>query len=98
LNKVEPSESVDRRNLFAKAYDRSSCLDESKELWPKMPFVVERFTFAGRAEGLAGAGARPDFPFVGPPGETERVAPDADSGKEVTLGVSGKVGGPNIGN
>ena len=64
LNKVEPSESVNGRNLFAKTNDRSSCFDETKELWPKMPFVVERFAFAGRAEGLAGTGARPDFAVV----------------------------------
>ena len=55
LNKVEPSESVNGRNLLANAYDRSSCFDESKEFWPKMPFVVERFAFAGRAEWLAWA-------------------------------------------
>jgi len=47
LNKVEPSKSVCRRNLFAKANERSSCLDESKEFWPKMPLIVERFFLAG---------------------------------------------------
>jgi hypothetical protein len=55
LNKVEPSESVNGRNLLAKANDRSSCFDETKEVWPKMPFVVERLAFAGRTEGLTGA-------------------------------------------
>jgi hypothetical protein len=73
LNKVEPSESVNGRNLLAKRNDRSSCFDESKELWPKMPFVVERLAFSSRAERLAGAGARPDFALVGPSGEPERV-------------------------
>jgi hypothetical protein len=55
VNSVEPSESVNRRNLLAKAYERSSFADEKKPDWPKMPFVVERFSFAGGAEGLAGA-------------------------------------------
>jgi hypothetical protein len=73
LNKVEPSESVNGCNLFAKANERSSCFDEWKPLWPKMPFVVERFAFAGRAEWLAGAGAGPDFSVIGPSGEAQGV-------------------------
>ena len=98
LNKVEPSESVNGRNLLPKANDRSSCFDEWKPLWPKMPFVVERFAFAGRTEGLAGAGACPDFAVVGPSGETEGVGPDTDSGEEVALSVFGEVICSNIGN
>jgi len=98
LNKVEPSESVNGRNLLAKANERSSCFDETKELWPKMPFVVERFAFAGRAEGLAWAGTRPDFPVVWPPGKAQSVRPDPDAGEEVALGVSSQVVGPNIDN
>jgi hypothetical protein len=61
-----------------------------------MPFVVERFAFAGRAEWLARAGAGPDFAVVGPIGEPERIGPDTDSGEEMTLGVSGEVIGPNM--
>jgi hypothetical protein len=98
LNSVEPSESVNGRNLFPKANDRSSCLDEAKELWPKMPFVVERFAFAGRAEGLAGARPGPDFAVVGPSCETQGVTPDSDSSEEVALGVSSEIIGPNIDN
>jgi hypothetical protein len=98
LNKVEPSESVNGRNLLAKANERSSCLDEPKELWPKMPFVVERFAFAGRAEGLAGARAGPDFPVIWPPGESECVTPDSDASEEMALDISSEVVGPNIDN
>jgi hypothetical protein len=98
LNKVEPSESVNGRNLLAKANERSSCFDETKELWPKMPFVVERFAFAGRAERLARAGAGPDFPVVWPPGEAQGVRPDPDAGEEMALGVSSQVVGLNIDN
>jgi hypothetical protein len=98
LNKVEPSESVNGRNLLAKANERSSCFDQSKELWPKMPFIVERLAFACRAEGLAGAGTGPDFAVVGPSGEPEGIGPDPDSGEEMALRVSSEVIGGNIGN
>ncbi len=98
LNKVEPSESVNGRNLLAKANERSSCFDEAKELWPKMPFVVERFAFAGRAEGLAGAGAGPYFAGVFPFGKPQGVAPDADSGEKVALAESSEIIGLNIDN
>ncbi|HYV62398.1 MAG TPA: hypothetical protein VE958_06975 [Bryobacteraceae bacterium] len=84
--------------MLAKANDRSSCFDETKELWPKMPFVVERRAFSGRAEWLAGTAARPDFAVVGPAGEPERVGPDSDAGEEVTLGISSQLIGSNIGN
>ena len=97
-NSVEPSESVNARYLLAKAHERSSCFDETKELWPKMPFVVERFAFAGRAEGLAGTGAGPGFAVIWPTGESQGVRPDPDTGEEVALGVSGDIIGPNIGN
>lgn len=98
LNKVEPSESVNGRNLLAKANDRSSCFDEPKELWPKMPRVVERFAFAGRAEWLAGARSSPDFPVVGPSGQSQCVTPDPDSGEEMALGIPSQVVWSNIGN
>src|ERR1035438_4712518 len=94
LNKVEPSESVNRRDLFAKAYDRSSCFDEPKELWPKMPFVVERFAFAGRAEGLAGARPRPDF-AVSPSRKIEGVVPYCNSAEEMRSFESFEVFWPN---
>jgi hypothetical protein len=97
-NSVEPSESVNARYLLAKANDRSSCFDETKELWPKMPLVVERFTFACRAEWLAGAGASPDFAVVFPSGESQGIGPDPDAGEEVALSVSREIVGPNIDN
>src|ERR1017187_428700 len=98
LNKVEPSESVNGSNLFAKANERSSCFDEWKPDWPKMPFVVERFAFTGRTEGLAGARTGPDFPVVWPSCEPQGVAPDSDSSEEVALGVSSEIIWSNFGN
>jgi hypothetical protein len=98
LNKVEPRQSVNGRNLLAKANDRSSCFDETKELWPKMPFVVERFTFAGRAEGLAGTASGPDFSVVWPASKPERIGPDPDAGEEMALSISVELVGSNIGN
>jgi hypothetical protein len=98
LNKVEPSESVNGRNLFAKANDRSSCFDEWKPDWPKMPFVVERLALAGRTEGLTGTGTGPDLSVIWPSRKSQGIAPDSDPGEEVTLGISSEVVSPNIGN
>jgi len=45
--KVEPAEAVNRRYLLAKDALRSSCLDEAKEVWPKMARIVLRFAETG---------------------------------------------------
>jgi len=45
--KVDPSEAVNRRYLLAKDALRSSCSDEAKEVWPKMPWIVLRFAETG---------------------------------------------------
>jgi hypothetical protein len=55
-------------------------------------------TRSGRAEGLAGAGAGPDFAVVGPSGESEGVAPDSDASEEVALPEASEVIGSNIEN
>jgi hypothetical protein len=96
--KVEPREAVKARYLFAKDCDRSSCFDESKPSWPKVPRIVERFAFAGRAEGLTGAGASPDFAVVGPSGEPECVTPNSNTAEEMALGVASQIVGLNIEN
>lgn len=63
-----------------------------------MALVFESFALPRRAERLAGAGAGPDGPIVGPPGESECVAPAANSGEEVALRVSAQVVRSDIGN
>ena len=47
-----------------------------------MPLVVEAAALAGSAKRLAGAGAGPDPPCVGPSGGSKGGAPDADSSEE----------------
>lgn len=49
-----------------------------------------------RREGRAGAGAGPDGSVVGPSGETQGAAPDADACEEVALGIPPQIVGSNI--
>lgn len=57
-----------------------------------MPFIVLASLLSRDAERLARRAAGPEFPVVGPSGESGGECPSADSGEEVTLPVSGKVG------
>lgn len=93
--KVEPSEAVNRRYLLAKDALRSSCFDEAKEVWPKMPWIVLRGSFAGAGEGSARAGAGPDGAVGGPSGKGEGVVPNRDACKEMHSGESPEVVGGN---
>jgi hypothetical protein len=85
LNKVEPTEAVLACNLLAKDNWRAALADEPEEVGPEVAVVCGSFALARRAERLAGAGAGPHGPVVGPSGEAQGVAPDADTGKEVAL-------------
>lgn len=96
LYKVEPSEAVLARNLFAKDDARPELCDEVVEGWPKVPLVSKPAAFACRAERLAGAASGPDGAIVGPSGATERMAPDADAGEEMALRVPAQLVGSNI--
>jgi hypothetical protein len=93
LNKVEPSKSVWARNLFSKNryVSRLRVLDEMEPRGPKVPLVSEPSRFACRAERLAWATASPNRTVIVPPRKAKRVAPDADSGEEMALGVRSKV-------
>ena len=95
---VEPAKAVLARNLLSKDDWRAALCDEAVELRPEVPVVVETFALSGGAEGLAGAGAGPDGPVVGPSGETEGVGPDADTGEEVALGVAVEVRSSHVPN
>ena len=55
-----------------------------------MPLVSKPAAFACRAERLARARSGPDGAVVGPSCLSQGVAPYADSGKEVALGVLGE--------
>lgn len=95
---VDPAEAVLARNLLSKDNWRSALGDEAIELRPEVPVVVEAFSLSCGAERLAGAGAGPDGPVVGPSGETKGVGPDADSGEEVALSVTVEVRSSHVPN
>ena len=88
---VEPAEAVLARNLLSKNNWRAALCDEPMELRPEMALVFDALALTCGAEGLAGAASGPDVPVVGPSGEAEGVAPDADTGEEVALGVAAQV-------
>jgi hypothetical protein len=90
-NKVEPAVSNCRCNLLAKDCSRATLADEAIPLRPEVTSIIKPSPFARRAETGAGAGTCPDRSVVGPSGESERVAPDANSGEEMALGISQKV-------
>jgi hypothetical protein len=98
LYSVEPSEAVLARNLFSKDDWRAALADEPMELGPEVALVGKSCSLSGGAEWLAGTGAGPDGPVVGPPGEPEGVGPDADPGEKMALGVALEVDGLNIDN
>jgi len=95
---VEPAEAVLARNLLSKDDCRAALVDEHVESGPEVALVGKSGSLSGGAEGLAGAGAGPDGPVVGPSGEAEGVAPDADAGEEVALGVTLEVARSHVPN
>jgi hypothetical protein len=98
LYSVEPAEAVLARNLLSKDNWRMALGDEPVELRPEVTLVGKSCSLSGGAEGLAGAGAGPDGPVVGPSCETEGVGPDADTGEEVALRVTLEVARSHVPN
>jgi len=88
---VEPSGSSFLRNLLTKDDCRSALRDEIVEDGPQVSLVVESFSFACGTERLTGAASCPHGEVVGPSCLSEGVAPDSDSGEEMTLSKSSKV-------
>jgi hypothetical protein len=94
--KVDPSVCVLARNLLSKDFCRTALADEVIEGWPQVPLVSKPSAFACRAERLARTGTGPNRSIVRPAGASKRIRPDADSGKEMALGVSAQVVWSNI--
>jgi hypothetical protein len=90
-NSVEPSEASRACNLLAKDDWRAELADEPVHLGPEVSGIGGSFALAGGGEGLAGAAAGEDGAVIGPSGEAERVAPAADAGEEVDLGVAAEI-------
>lgn len=96
LYKVDPSIRVVARNLLSKNNCRSALADEVVPGWPQVPLVSKCQSFACLGERLAGTGAGPDGPVVGPACAAQCQRPDADSGEEVVLAISPEVLGSHI--
>lgn len=90
-NKVEPAKSVVARNLFTKDDSRTADADKVVPVRPYVPLIIKPCSFACRGERLARAGARPHRTIVEPACVPERIAPDTDTGKEVTLREAAEV-------
>jgi hypothetical protein len=90
VNKVEPSQSVLARNLFAKNDWRPALADEMMEGWPQVPLISKPAAFACRAERLTGAGSGPNWPIIWQSLGAEGGAPGANTGEEMTLGIPRK--------
>jgi hypothetical protein len=91
--KVEPSKSVLARNLLTHDDLRTALPDEPERFRPEVALVARAFPLAGGTERLAWTACGPDFAIVSPSSESKSEAPHADSGEEVDLSVSHKVGG-----
>jgi hypothetical protein len=89
--KVDPRERVFACRLFAKDNARVSLGDEPEPIWPEVAFIGESELFPSNGETLAWTTAGPDFPLVWPSGTPQGVRPNANSGEEMTLSVSGKI-------
>jgi hypothetical protein len=85
--KVEPSEAVLARNLFAKDNWRAALRDETEHLGPEVSIVSEPGPVAGDTEGLAWAASRPNWAIVRPSGQSKSGRPDPDPCEEVALRV-----------
>jgi hypothetical protein len=86
------------RNLLSKDRCRLALGDEVVKSGPEVSFVGMALSESRARKRLTRAGSGPDGPVVGPTGEAQGVGPSADSGEEMALRVSGKIGRPNIDN
>jgi hypothetical protein len=87
LYKVEPSEAVLARNLFAKDNARFALRNETEEIGPEVSLVSEPASFSGGTEGLAGTATCPDWAIVRPSSQSKSGRPDPDPCEEVALRV-----------
>ena len=89
---VEPILANRCRNLLSHEDSWPSGTGEAKQVGPQMPIVIGSALLSRDAERLARRGAGPEFPVVGPSSKSGCEAPSADSGEEMALGVTGKIG------
>jgi hypothetical protein len=95
---IEPTEANRISNLLANNMLRSELPDKIEEDGPEVPLVFRAGLLACRGPRLARERRRPDWPIVWPSGDLQGAGPTSNSGEEMMLIESDKVGGPNIGN
>jgi hypothetical protein len=88
---VEPTIASRSRNLFSHDERGPTGGNEAKEVGPQVPWIVDTGAFAGDRERLTRAGAGPEGPIGGKPGNPGCERPSANPGEEVTLGVAVEV-------
>ena len=91
LNQVEPAVINRCFNLLSKDDCRAALADEIEPVGPEVAVVGGTKSSAGGAKWLARATTCPNRSGSGPAGESEGVAPDADSGEKMALNISSKV-------
>jgi hypothetical protein len=89
---VEPMRANRCRNLLSHDDSGPSGTDETKEVGPQVPLVVGASLRTRDAERLTRRGAGPQLAGVGPPSKSGCERPSTDAGKEMALGVTGKIG------
>lgn len=94
--KVEPRPSSLARNLLSNDDSRSTGGDESEPLGPEVEITGESAATSGAGEVLAGTRSGPDAGVIGPSGVAQDATPGSDAGEEVTLPISGNVGGLEV--
>jgi hypothetical protein len=85
-------------NLLPKRHWRLALGDEAVKSGPEVALVGSASLLPCDRNWLAWARAGPDGAIVGPAGEAEGVAPEADPGEEVALGVASEIAGTDIDN
>jgi hypothetical protein len=85
------SEHCRAGDLLPEDKGRIAGSDEVEEDGPEVPLVFDAFPSPGNGERLTGTRASPDGPVIGPAANLKGKGPTADSGEEVTLGVSMKI-------
>lgn len=90
-NSVEPTVASRSCNLLAHNDRGPTGADESKEVGPKVPWIVLAKSFTGDGERLARAASRPQRRVVWPSGHSRGDGPETAAGEEVTLRKTRKV-------
>jgi hypothetical protein len=93
----EPLPAVSACNLLSKYHWRLALGDEAEKSGPEMAFIGMAFVLSSARKRLTRAGTCPDGLIIGPSCKAEGKGPSSNASKKVTLGVTFKVRGFDIG-